>query len=476
MIDQSLRTYLSDLQARGELRHIDAAVDPDTDMSAVAWKAYAESGKASLFTSIKGHPDWRAVSQIVADRRKWAIALGVPEAEVVPTLARRIAQPTAAVEVPPEGAPCQQVVTTGAEVDLAALPAMWTSELDPGRYIAAGMCVIRNPETGIRNVSYHRAQILARDRTGLLMLPRQAATIAAIHQKIGRPMEVAMVIGAHPLIGFAGGFVAPFGVDEMSIAGGLLQEPVRMVKCRTIDLEVPAEAEIVLEGVLTDEEGVAEGPFGEVTGTYGHGGNTRAFSIRAITRRKDPIFYALCCGLPPNDATSIVSMTVEMTLWEHLKNVDGGRLELLDVRCLGGVTPMMVVVQLRGRLPGQARTAMMAALTSPFLHPKFAVAVDEDIDPSDIEQVMWAIATRVNAATDVQRFDATRIFALDNASPSEPGVSGGSRIGTRMIIDATRPCRTGAARDFARVRPPNLESIRLEDYLETGAAGLRRAS
>jgi UbiD family decarboxylase len=342
---------------------------------------------------------------------------------------------------------------------------MWTSEDDPGRYIASGMCIVRNPETGVQNVSYHRAQVVGRNRTGFLMLPRQAATIAAMYKKLGRPMEVAMVIGAHPMIGFAGAFVAPFGVDEMTIAGGLLEDPIRMTKCETVDLEVPADAEIVLEGIISPDEDLSEGPFGEVTGTYGHGGKTRSFTVQAMTHRADPIFYAMSCGLPPSDTHSIVNLTIEMRLWQHLREIDAGQLDLLDLRCLGGVSPMLLILQVRRKFPGQAKAAMLAALSSPYLHPKFAVAVDEDIDPNDVNQVMWAIATRVNAATDITKIDATRVFPLDTPSPSEPGVVGGSRIGTKVLIDATRPFgRDGDI--FDRAMPSGYEVIRLEDYLD----------
>ncbi len=463
MRDQSLRTHIANLEQQGEMVRVTAPVDPDANMSAVSWKTNAETAKGCLFTNLTGHPDWRAVSQIIADRRKWAVALGVSEAEVVPTLAERIAQPVPTVDVARETAPCKEVVLLGDQVDLTKLPAMWTSERDPGRYIASGMCIIKDPDTGLRNVSFHRAQVLGPDQTGFLICPRQALRIFQMYGQRGKPMEVAMVVGAHPLITFAGAFVAPYGVDELTIAGGLLGDPVRMVKCETVDLEVPADAEMILEGEIIPGEMTAEGPFGEVTGTYAQEGSTPLFRVKAVTHRRDPIFYAMQCGLPPSDAHSIICTTIEMKLWEHLRGVDGGRLDLLDVRCIGTMTPMMVVVQLRQKHAGQAKAALMAALSSPYLHPKFAVAVDEDVDPSDVDQVMWAIATRCHAAHDVQRWDATRVFALDNASPIEPGMSAMYRVGTKMLIDATMP-PTGRA-PFAKAQPPNLDSVRLEDFL-----------
>ncbi|MBV8166807.1 MAG: UbiD family decarboxylase, partial [Alphaproteobacteria bacterium] len=316
MRDQSLRTHIANLEQQGELLRVTGPVDPDANMSAVSWKTNAETGKSCLFTTLTGHPDWRAVSQIIADRRKWAVALGVSEAEVVPTLAERIAQPVPTVDVARETAPCKEVVMLGEAVDLTRIPAMWTSERDPGRYIASGMCIIKDPDTGIRNVSFHRAQVLGPDKTAFLICPRQAHRIFQMYGARGRPMEVAMVVGAHPLICFAGGFVAPYGVDEMTIAGGLLGDPVRVVKCETVDLEVPADAELILEGEIIPGEMTEEGPFGEVTGTYAQEGSTPLFRVKAVTHRRDPIFYAMQCGLAPSDAHALICTTIEMKLWE----------------------------------------------------------------------------------------------------------------------------------------------------------------
>jgi UbiD family decarboxylase len=171
------------------------------------------------------------------------------------------------------------------------------------------------------------------------------------------------------------------------------------------------------------------------------------------------------CGLAPSEAHALICTTIEMKLWEHLRAIDGGELDLLDVRCIGAMSPMMVVLQLRQKYPGQARTAMLAALSSPYLHPKFAVAVDEDIDPSDVNQVMWAIATRTLAARDVQRVNRTRVFTLDNASPIEEGMSAMYRVGTKWIIDATKPPVTSPDRArFAMAMPKNFDSVDIGEF------------
>jgi len=439
---QSLGSHLEALAAAGRLQVFASPADVDEDVAALSYRTYVEHQKACLFTELSGFPDWEVASQLVMDRSMWAIALGLPESEVVETFARRLRELVPPVMV--DDAPVQEVVETGDAVDLMQIPAMWTSDRDPGRYIASGMCIIKDPKTGIRNMSVHRAQILGRNTTGYYMLPRQAMRIHKMHQELGRPMEAAMVIGGHPLIMFASAFVAPFGTDELAIAGGLLGEPVRLVKCRTVDIEVPADAELVLEGEILPDEIAPEGPFGEVTGTYSKVGTAPVFRVKAITRRAKPVFYAMSCGMPPSDAHSITCAVVEAKLAEHLKTVDGGLIELDDIRCPGGMSPLIVALRMRPRYAGQARTALMAAAASPYLHPKLLLAANADVDVSDPWQVLRALSSRLDAATGLTRIDRTRVFTLDNASPLDPGADPMHRTGTKVLFDATLDPRMDA--------------------------------
>ncbi len=440
---QSLRRYLQALEGEGRLLRFDKTVDVDTDLSALSYRTYVERGKGCLFTDVRGFPGWEVASQLVMDRDMWALALGVPESEVVTTFAERLATPIAPLL--DTSGPVQEVVEIGDAVDLMKIPAMWTSERDPGRYIASGMCIIKDPKTGIRNMSVHRAQILSRNTTGYYMVPRQAMRIHQMHQELGRPMEAAMVIGGHPLLMFAAAFVAPYGVDELAIAGGLLRHPVRLVKCKTIDVEVPADAELVLEGEILPAEIAPEGPFGEVTGTYSRTGTAPVFRVKAITRRARPVFYAMSCGMPPSDAHSITCAVVEAKLSDHLKGVDGGLLDIRDIRCPGGMSPLILALRMQPRYAGQAKTALMAAAASPYLHPKLLVATDNDVDISDSWQVLRALASRFDPASDLTRIDTARVFTLDNASPLPPGVSPAHRTGTKALFDATLDPRMGAA-------------------------------
>lgn len=466
MPDQSYRTFLKNLEQQGELIHFTKEVDPAENMSAIEWKAYNELGKASLFSNMKGHEGWQATSQILADRKKWAIGLGVSEESILDEMSERLKQAIKTVEVDSDAAPVQEVVFEGDDVNILDVPSMMTSEDDGGRYFASGMAIVKDPETGIRNMSVHRQMILNERETGFIMVPRQAKRIYDMYAAQGKGMPVAMVYGAHPAIFYGSGFTTAYGNDELEIAGSLLGEGVRMVKCKTVDIEVPAEAEMVLEGEILFDKQVPEGPFGEIPGTYAEATESHVFRINCMTRRKDPIFYAVHCGYPTTDTQGTMALGIEIATKEHLKNVEGG-LDLLDVRCHASAGMMMIVLKMRPRVEGQAKTALMAALSGAYLHPKLAIAVDDDIDANDLRQIMWSMTTRVHAERDVIMIPNTRVFALDNISPVVPGQNSFHRIGTKWMIDATKPAVTQAEERerFARAMPRNYDNVDLEDFL-----------
>lgn len=465
-MDQSIRGYLANLEQQGELVRFQKKVDPLENLTAIGWKTYDRLGKASLFDNLTGFPGWQVCNQIITDRRKWGIGLGVEEGEVIETFNQRVKEPIEPVMVNKTEAPVKELIYQGDEVNLGKLPAAWTSELDPGPFIASGMAIIKDPDTGIRNMSIHRQQIMGKNRTGYLICPRQALRIYQKYQERNQPMPVAMVIGAHPAIYFSSSYTAPYGVDELTIAGALMGEPVRLVKCETIDIEVPAEAEIILEGQIPPDALTPEGPFGEGSGGYAMEGFTQYLDVNAVTRRKQPIFYAMQCGAPMTDTQALVSTAIDMLLWDHLKNVEGG-LDLIDLRCLGIAGMMAVIIKLRPRIEGQAKTALLATLSGPQLHPKLAIAVDEDIDASDIRQIFWSMTTRVHAERDVIKIPNTRTWSLDNVSDIVPGQSAMHRIGTKTLIDATKPAITDpdARTSFARAMPKNFNNVNLSDFL-----------
>ncbi len=467
MTDQSFRTLLRDLEQQGELIRFTKPVHPESNMAAVEWRAFNELGKASLFTRIEGHSGWTACSQIVADRRKWSIGLGFPEDRLLEEMLSRMSKPIPAQRVDASRAPVKELRLFGAEASLHDLPAMKVSERDAGRFIASGIAFVKDPDTGIGNISFHRQQITGRDTSGFVMVPRHARRIYDKYSARGQGMPVAIAIGVHPAIFFASGFSTGFGIDELGYAGALLGEPVRMVSCETIDLEVPAEAEIVLEGeILPGNEMAPEGPFGEVTGSYPEASLAHVFKLKAITRRRDAIFFALHCGFPATDTQSTTGLGIEIATYEHLRKVDGG-FDLLDVRCLPVCGLMMLVLKMRPRVAGQAKVALMAALSGPYQQPKVAVAVDDDIDTADVRQILWSIATRVHAQEDVVMLPNVKVWALDNISPIVPGVETYQRIGTRWMIDATKPPVTMPSERarFDKAMPANYAQVKLADFL-----------
>ena len=199
-------------------------------MSAVEWKTYSELGKSSLFTNIEGHPGWSACSQIVADRRKWAIGLGFKEDSLLQEISQRLKSPIACTPIDRDGAPVKEIQLIGADADLYDLPAATVSARDAGRYIPSGITFVKDPDTGVGNMSLHRQQIMGRDKTGFVMLPRHARRVYDKYSARGEPTPVAIVIGVHPAIWLSAGYTTGPGIDELELAGGLLGRASVQVK------------------------------------------------------------------------------------------------------------------------------------------------------------------------------------------------------------------------------------------------------
>ena len=464
--DQGIRGYLQKLENTGEMLRVTKEVDPETNLSAIEWKTYDQHGKATIFDNIKGHPDWQVCSQIFTDRKKWSMGVNLTEDEFLEGMLSKVAKPVEPIIQDTETAPCKEIIKIGDQASLYDIPVVKISEDDGGPFIPAGMAILKDPETGVRNMSIHRQQVFDERTTGFLILPRQARRIHDKYTKKNKPMPVAVVIGAHPAIWFGSAFTTTFGVDELAVAGGVLGDAIRLVKCETIDVEVPADAEIIIEGEIIPGELRHEGPFGEVPGTYAEADECEVFHVKAITHRRDPIYYALHCGAPITCTQATTGIGIELATWDHLSKVEGG-MDILDIRAHAAAGLMMIIIKLRPKMSGQAKTALLAALSGPYLHPKLAIAVDEDIDANDLRQVMWSVTTRVNAADDVDLIPNTRTFPLDKVSPVPEGGHQFERLGTKWLIDATMPAvsRPDQRKRFARALPKNFDQVDLEDFL-----------
>ncbi|MDO9066000.1 MAG: UbiD family decarboxylase, partial [Chloroflexota bacterium] len=262
------------------------------------------------------------------------------------------------------------------------------------------------------------------------------------YEAMGKPMPIALAIGHHPALYIAANWTTSFGVDELEIAGSLMGEPVEMVRCKAIDLEAPAWSELIIEGEVPAHERHKEGPFTEHTGLARQGDGMNPFiKVKAITMRHDAIYYALQGGRPIAESQVLDAMPMEIVLYERIKDV-GGFVDLKDVVVppyVGGCH--VAFIQLAPTVEGQVNDALMAALSSPYTHPRIVIAVDDDVDPHDPQQVLWSLSTRCDPYEDVFIVKKTKGLILDPTAKliTEPGVFPQIRVGSKMGIDATKP-------------------------------------
>ena len=295
------------------------------------------------------------------------------------------------------------------------------------------------------------------------------------YQAKNQPMPVAVFMGHYPFYELAGGTTVAYGFDEFEIVGGYLGEPVRLVKCETVDLEVPADAEIVLEGHIPPDVREDEGPFSEFTDYYLGGiAQNQVVKFQCMTRRHDAIFKSLQNGSELEGGLWL-KVPMSVAIYRRLKDVGGGPL-LHNVTVLPGM--FGVVVQMTSRYYGEAKNLLMAALATEYPHPKIAIAVDADVDIFNAAELLWAIATRVNPQQDVAIIPNTYTHAMDASVPmlGESGTDFWQRFGSKMIIDATIPPPADAAvrAQFERTRPRN-SHLRLEDFAAESSLPLVRA-
>jgi UbiD family decarboxylase len=307
---------------------------------------------------------------------------------------------------------------------------------------------------------------------GIFVHPKRHTDICMQkYWQAGKPMPVATVIGHHPACYIASTWTTSYETDEIDIAGALLQEPVNMVRCESIDVMVPADAEIVIEGEVPPNYMEDEGPFCEHAGMTHGTLQQPIINVKCITMRKNAIYYALQGGRPISESQPLDGFPMELVLYARVKDV-GGFIDVKDVVALpyaGG--SHIIVVQMTPRKMGEVRSALMALLSSPYLHPKIGIAVDDDIDPHNAQSIMYALSTRVNPKSDVFIIPDTLCHTGDLTAELLP-ITGAHmgfhpRIGSKMLIDATKgPALTDELRAyFEPVKPQGLANVKLEDFL-----------
>ncbi|MBI2304128.1 MAG: UbiD family decarboxylase [Chloroflexi bacterium] len=466
---KDLRTYLQNLEEAGEVLHVTKEVDPRDGVGGLAWQGENRLRKATSFHNLKGYPGWRAVSYVCGSRSRLAIALGTTPERFISDVLKRIEKGLIKCQMVSQG-PVMERSFLGEEVDLNQIPIHRMSNLDAGPYIGSSMDIVKDPDTGIRNVSLHRHQLKGRNRLGIHI--HGGRHLDMVYQKYrarNEAMPVAIAIGHHGAYYIAACWTTAFGVDELEIAGALMGEAVPLVKCQTIDLEAPANAEIVIEGEIPPHEREEEGPFAEHTG-YARAGSglNPVVNVKAITMRHDAIYYALQGGRPISESQILDGMPMEVGLFERLRDVNGF-VDLKDVVAVpyaGG--SHIIVIQMTPRVEGEVKNVLLATLSSQYVHPKIAIAVDDDVDPHDPTQVLWSISTRVNPGRDIFMIPNTLGHHLDPSGVliTAPGVFPQYRLNTKMGIDATKPpLRVPEERDYFTLSvPTGADRLRIEDF------------
>lgn len=446
----SLRSWLEHLEAAGRLAFARPGVKLKYELAGIANRL--DGKKASFFPAPDGHT-LPVVSGIVSDRNWIAEALGVETGDLLKRFQTAMAAPIPPVET--KDAPCQQVVHR--DVDLAAqLPVPTHNELDSGPYIAAGLIIVRNPETDVQNVAIVRLQVSGKDRLGTLLLPRHTLAFHEMNERDRKDCEVAIVIGASPAELLASQAIAPMNFDEMGIAGGLVGAAVPVVKCLNSDIRVPAQAEIVLEGRLLAGTRAPEGPFGEFPQYYGDRADRHVIAVDCVTHRRNPIFHTivggglehLLLGCIPREATILDS------LQRNFPNVRDVALSR------GGVCRYHLYVQMTPRSAGEAKNVILGAFAAHY-DVKQVIVVDEDVNIHDPGEVEWAVATRFQALDDLV------VVHHSQGSKLDPSTDNG--VGSKMGYDATKPLDAPELK-FKRIRIPGQETIDLDDCLDRNGA------
>jgi 2,5-furandicarboxylate decarboxylase 1 len=423
------REFLELLESEGDLKRVSRPVDTRFEISAGIRRMSDTNGPTLYFEDVRGH-NMPVVGGLFSTRERALRALGVStHAEGNAKFLHGMNNPIEPVVV--EAGACQEIVLLGDDIDLGQLPLPVYSERDGGAYVTVGLAISHDPDNGSRNASVYRWMQVDRNHMAVMSHVFQGlGTQMARAEELGQPLEVAIANGVAPTLLYASQAKVPHGVDELGIAGGILGEPVEMVKCATIDVMVPADSEIVIEGRILPGQRVTEGPFGEFTGFYGPAEQNQLFEVTAITMRKDPIFLAGLTGIPTTDNHVLKVFAYESNLLENLRRACPEVTEVCFPDWAG--VQYAAVVGLKQRYKGQARHLIMTALGDPS-RLKYVIVVDDDIDVFDTEAVNWAMITRGQPAEDLIIIPRVAGGPLDPSAPEKEVISVWGMDATRSM-------------------------------------------
>ena len=450
---KDLRDFIAQLESMGELKRVTAPVSTHLEMTEICDRVLRAQGPALLFENVAGHKMPVLANLFGTPRR---VALGMGEEDIgalreVGKLLAYLKEPE-----PPKGlkdawdkwpilkqvmtmspkvlssAPCQEVVWEGADVDLSKLPIQhcWPGDVAP--LITWGLVVTRGPNKARQNLGIYRQQVLGPNKVIMRWLAHRGGALDFrdhCEKNPGQPYPVTVVIGADPATILGAVTPVPDSLSEYQFAGLLRGSKTELVKCIGNDLQVPASAEIVLEGVIHPDETALEGPYGDHTGYYNEQDKFPVFTIERITMRKDPIYHSTYTGKPPDEPAMLGVALNEVFVPLLQKQFP----EITDFYLPPeGCSYRMAVVSIKKQYAGHAKRVMFGiwSFLRQFMYTKFIIVVDDDIDVRDWKEVMWAITTRMDPVRDTLLVENTPIDYLDFASP----VSG---LGGKMGLDAT---------------------------------------
>ena len=444
-----LQDHLQRLEKLGLVQRISRQIDKDSELHPlVRWQFQggipSEDRKAFLFDNVtdasgKVYEMPVVVGALAANPEIYAAGLGVSVEEIGDVWIRGMDNPIQPVAV--SDAPCQEVVMTGDELTrqgggLAALPVpISTPGFDAAPYLTATLVVTKDPETGVRNMGTYRAQLKARDRLGVRMASRLGGAGGYQHwlkyQSRGEVMPVAIVLGCAPAILFTGPQKLPIDEDEMAVAGGLIGSAVRTTRCKTVDLEVPADAEIVIEGEIATDYLEPEGPFGESHGHVAMEDFNMSMKVTAITMRNKAVFISIISQVTPSESSTLKKVAYEPLFFGHLKktfNIKGIKRVVMH-EPLTNIRKVIFLQFDRNVPQTEVWRGLQAAASLQAQCGKVVIAVSEDIDPNNADAIFWSIAYRSSISSDVH--------ITPYRSGGHGPKSGRSGTDATLMIDAT---------------------------------------
>ncbi len=447
MTHRSLSAFLDRLEAMGELVRIGTPVSPRLEIAEIADRAVKAGGPALLFENVEGFSVPVAINVFASQRRmlealdlrSWAeweerleFFLDPKAPDGFLDKLKAIPRVTELASVFPKtvrSGPSQEVVALGDQVDLSTLPVLTCWPQDGGPFITMPLVITKDPASGKTNVGMYRMQVYDRNTTGMhWQKHKDGAGQARGYEREGRRMEVAVAIGCDPATVFSAIAPLPPGISEFLFAGFVRGEGVPLVKAKTVDILVPAEAEIVLEGYVDPAERRREGPFGDHTGYYSLDDDFPVFHVTAMTRRRAPVYLTTIVGPPPMEDGFLGEAVERLFLPLVRKTIP----EIVDMHLpVEGVFHNLALVSIDKRFPGHARKTMHAIWgTGQMMFTKVIVVVDKDVDVRDPGRLLWKVLAAIDPERDVEMVHGP-VDELDHASPLPC-------LGSKMGIDATR--------------------------------------